>query len=162
MANYGSITIQFGIVGDAGKISIELDEEMNQGKTQFAYGSKAYFQVYADPGLTVHLIKTDGILTNEGVGTRTFDEQVQFIDSQTAELGKPIRSIESYQWYGQDLGNITKTGIYQIKCAQSPDITQGKIGITKVSYKADFTRYAISVPNKGVPEYPVLIVAVAA
>lgn len=160
MANYGSITIQFGVIGDAGKVAIELDEDMNQGKTQFAYGSKAYFQVYADPGLTVDIIKTDGTLTSEGVGTRLFDEQVQFIDAQTAELGKPIRSIESYQWYGQNLGTITKTGIYQIKCAQAPNISLGKIGIANVSYKADFTRYAISVPNKGVPEYPVLIVAV--
>lgn len=160
MANYGSITIQFGVIGDAGKISIELDEEYNQGKTKFPYGSKAYFQVYSDPGLTVRIIQTDGTLSSEGVGKRSFEEQVQFIESQTAELSKPIRSITGHTWYGQDLGNITKTGIYQIKCAQAPDILGGKIGVATVRYDANFSRYAISVANQGVPEYPVLIVAV--
>lgn len=162
MANYGSVTIQFGIIGGGvGRVSIELDEEMNQGKTQFAYGSKAYFQVYSDPGMSVQVVKSDGTLTTEGSGQREFVDQVVFVEEQTADLAKPISSVTGYTWFGQSLGVITKTGVYQITTAQAPDVASGKIGVADVKYKANFARYSISVPNKGVPEYPVLIVAVA-
>ena len=157
-----SLTITFKSITDSksGNVSIELDDEKNNGKTEFMYGEKAYFRVFADPGMSVSVLSTDGAISNEGAGVSTETELKEFVEKDTAETSKAIEGIVSHRWLGQDLGNITKSGIKEIKSSQKPDIANGKIGMAEIKYTAHYKRYALSVGQKNEAEYSVLVVVV--
>lgn len=157
-----SLTITFKTITSDADIIIELDDERNNGKTEFMFGEKAYFKVFADPSVNVSIRATDGTITNEGTGQDVVEENLQFIDSNEATTSKPILSISSYEWLGNSLGTITKKDVKTLQAEKTPDpLGDNGIGLLNVKYLSSFRRYAISVPQiSGKNEYSVLVVAV--
>lgn len=158
-----SVTISFTTAlptGGGKDVVIELDDEKNNGKTTFRYGEKAYFKIFYDPALNVVVDKTDGILTDEGQGQETVEEFVSFIDSKEATLNKPCLNILSVEWLGNSLGSITQQGLYSIITEKTPELGGSNgIGLAKIEYTTQFKRYAISIPEKNVDEYQVIVAA---
>ena len=156
-----SLTITFkSVTTGKGDITIELDDEKNNGKTEFSYTDTAYFRVYADPGMNISVYATDGSISNEGGGVSTEKEFKEFIDSRTATTNKPISAIVSNRWYGNNLGSITKTGIREVSCTEEPDAASGRIGICEVEYTSHFSRYGLTIGQRDDKEYKVLVIVV--
>jgi hypothetical protein len=152
-----SITITFTATGESAEdIVIELDEERNKGKTTFAYGDKAYFRVYSPVPYEVY--STAGIVEKVASLSSVEEEFVQFVDSNTARLSKPITGILGTKWFGKSLGTVTKTGTFEVQCSEQVDPKVGKIGIAKVKYSSSCGVFFVSLDKKPEPEYPVLVV----
>lgn len=154
-----SLTITFSKTG-AGieNIVIEPDEEKNDGKSSFLYGEKAYFKVFADPDLELILKSTDGTLTDEGQGQEQVEEEITFLERAEQNTRKPCLSLTSYDWLGNSLASITKTGLFLIKCELTPEPAgDNGIGLARLKYNTQFKRYGIKVLEKPYDEYSVIV-----
>lgn len=149
-----SITISFySEVAADGSLNLDLDSEMNDDKTQFLYGVKAYFRVFKYPiDMVVELIKSDGTLAEEGSGVSEEEEMVMFVNTDTSSINKPLKSIVSYEWFGTSLGAISAEGNV-IKSSISG------VGVLKLTYESDFNRHSITIGEKESDEYPVIVFA---
>ena len=155
-----SLTITFKSFISEEDILIELDEEKNNGKTEFLYGEKAYFKVYA-PDINYQIVSSDGTITSEGIGQETVEETLEFVEGREQTTSKPIVAINSYSWLGNSLGNISKKDIKTIQAEKEPDaIGPNGIGLLRLQYSTQFIRYSITVPQKQEAEYEVLVVVV--
>lgn len=159
-----SITVTFATAADieAGHmLYVELDgdknaEEYGSEKSQFLYGEVAYFRVFKSPSdLKYDIVISDGSLTDHGKGTyvtkEDSPEMATFINTNTARSRLPVKTLTSQEWLGNSLGNVN--------VSDDVNLIAGKSGVGVLSYSitADFDRKGISVPNKNVPEYPVII-----
>ncbi len=151
-----TITITFTATAETGDVVIELDNEMNKGKTQFLYGEKAYFKVFYDPSLVLSVTASDGTITEEGYGQEQIEETFNFVDTNEVKVRKPILSLVETTWFGQSLGSLQKDGLFKLVASEQPN-PENKVAIAKVKYVTQFKRYAIRVSNKPYDEYPVLV-----
>lgn len=151
-----SLTITFTASADTGDIVIELDDDMNNGRSEFLYGEKAYFKVFYDPSLVLYVTSSDGVITAEGMGQDSVEDDYEFTDGTEQSVSKPIMSIIDYTWFGNNLGTIRKTGLYTFECADTPDPAT-KVGIARVQYASQFARYAITVGTKPYDTYSVMV-----
>jgi hypothetical protein len=132
-------------------ISVQLDSDRNGGKTRFLYGEKAYYQIFFSPEtMTITQTASDGTISAEGSGEELIEEYVTFANTNNGNTNFPVNRISSSEWLGNNLGAISYVS-KQITSSLSGT------GILKVSYYANFTRYAISIPEKSDPEYYVVI-----
>lgn len=154
-----SLTVTFVtdvITDDSGtpinaSIQVALDSVRNNDRTQFLYGSKAYFKVYSAPSdMSLQLIASDGTITEEGSGTEDIDDVVTFGNSDNGSVTYPVQSIVASEWLGKSLGAVHGEGNRVVS------VNSG-VGILDVTYRTPFRRYAISVPTKDVDEYAVAI-----
>lgn len=153
------ITDDSGIPIDA-SVQVRLDSDRNEDRTRFLYGSKAYFQVFTAPSeLTLELSSSDGNITEEGTGEETITTYVNFPDTNQGDVSFPVAEIlydldddglPGTRWLGEGLGAIHAEGDKIVA-------SQSGIGVLKITYKANFRRYAISINDQGVSEYYVLV-----
>ena len=157
-----SISIRFTVAGGAGElpIVIELDNEMNDGRTEFLFGSRAYFKIFSPPGVNYQLRSSDGTILGEGNGLDTIKEYISFIEEKTATVSKPVVGPFTFTWLGVSLGNIIKKNFFEVECEKQPGVENG-CGIAYVEYQTQFNRYSITVqsPANDIKEYEVLVVA---
>jgi hypothetical protein len=155
-----SLTITFSALGEgADSVQIELDDELNGDRSQFVYGEVANFLVFLDDSkYDYQVFATDGVLINNGSRTVNRDFDYQFVDTPIQSLQYPINDILSYQWYGNNLGAITKNSLFEVKCAITPDPSNGTIGIGDGVISTTGHSHGISIQDKPLPEYPVLII----
>jgi hypothetical protein len=154
-----SLTVSFVNATSNADVVVELDAERNAGKTQFAFGTKAYFKVFADPSLNLNIDNSDGTVTPEGLGTDLITEELTAVDAQTQNTAKVMVSVADSEWYGNSMGAVTKTAAKTVVFEKlpAPGSANG-VAIGQVKYYATFRRYAVQVPDKGVPTYNVLVV----
>lgn len=148
-----SITVNFysEVSEEYQALVIDLDDEMNEEKTQFLYGEKAYFRIFKYPSsLSITITQSDGDITSEGSGSSEEEETIIFVSTDEASSSKPIKSITSYEWFGNSLGSVSAIGT-NVKTSQSG------VGVLKLNYTADFERRAISVSTKDEEIYPVVV-----
>ena len=132
-------------------LAVELDDEMNDNKTQFRYGEKAYFRIFKYPSsLSITISKSDGTITSEGSGDSEEEATITFVNTDEGSVSKPVKSITSYEWLGNSLGSVSAVGT-KIKASKSG------IGVLKLTYRSDFIRHAISVSTKVEDTYPVVV-----
>jgi hypothetical protein len=133
-------------------LSMRLDAERNENKSEFAYGSTAYFQVFSWPSdMALDFAVSDGSLSGAGSGTAELTEDVSFDDSDRGSTEAPILQILSYRWLGRDLGPVTGLGGNTLKAATSG------LAMLRITYNADFKRYGLFLASKTEAEWPVLI-----
>lgn len=156
-------TITFSISGASDSITIEADSTLNvdsagRAKSSFSYGEKAYFRVYADDLTNIAVSATAGTIADHGIQQADKDaENIQFVDSQEYSYSYPIQSVVSYEWFGQNLGRVEKSGTASIKCETAPNATGGIIGLASVKVSAQYRLYSITLPTQAKSEFPVLI-----
>jgi hypothetical protein len=162
MANVSTtITFVSSVTGGDGSISVELDEVMNNGKTQFPYGTKAYFKVYRTPeSMNLSLYSTDGSIMSEGSGSDSItNEDLTFIKETTANTRYPVKSLGSYQWLGNNLGSLALQAVGS-NIVTLPGKVNDKgvfLGIARLNYTTNFLRYSISIGQRDFEEYPVIV-----
>lgn len=132
-------------------LQVELDSDRNEGETRFLFGSKAYYKIFKSPtDLVIVQVQSDGVITDEGVGTEEVTEYITFANTNKATINYPLDSVVSAEWAGNDLGALSYTGNVITS-------SQVGVGVLKVVYNVIFTRHAISVNVEGVETYAVLI-----
>jgi hypothetical protein len=149
-----SVTITFSASckTEGASISIEMDEERNKKQSCFRYGEMAYFKVYTLPAdMEITVSASDGTIYGLGAFEETVEKQVTFENTDEAETDKPITQLGSVQWYGRDLGQITRTGDKSIR-AQSAGLA-----IAKISHTTSYRSYGISVSARQDASWPVLV-----
>lgn len=148
-----SITINFQseVTEEDQALVIELDSEMNDEKTSFVYGEKAYFKIYKYPSdLVVTIEQSDGTITEEGSGTVDEEEFVSFVDTESSSVSKPVKEIADSEWFGNDLGAVSATGL-------TVEASQSGVGVLQLNYTSDFTRHAITIGEKSEELYPIIV-----
>lgn len=132
-------------------VDVEFDSTMNDGKTQFLYGEKAYYKIFTYPSsATITQVVSDGAVTEENSGYNTVVEQVNFANSNEGALGYPVYDIVSTNWLGTDLGSISTKGRTAISALSG-------VGVLNITYRTFFRRYAISIPTKSELAYNILV-----
>lgn len=151
-----NITITFKALTDSKTdLTIELDKDRNGKKTAFTYGDEVFFRVY---GKAEHTVKsTDGIIKSYGVFTEDRKELVEFLEKNTATLNKKIRILNSFKWFGNNLGAISKISDKEIKI-EKVDYKNDLFGIAEVNYTTDYHLYSLTLTQKNEAEYPVLVI----
>lgn len=148
MAN-ATIRVQFGNPDGSvaeGQLSAEIDTRpggLNGGRSSFSPGETAYILVYKSDNVSItDTICSAGSLSAQGSAVVTVTEELMFEDSDTATLGKPVRStITQSVWYGRSLGGLTlQSDKVTVKAS-----TKG-VGVAKVTYDALAMAYALSSP----------------
>ena len=151
-------TVTFSTSGSTDSLTIELDAERNSDKTSFSYGQKCYFRIYGASLDSLIVSATAGTIKSEGMYTSDRDsENIQFIDDHEYEFSYPINGVTSFEWFGQNLGAVTKTSSTAIQCEIAPDPTLKKIGLAAVVVSAQYALYSITLPTQTKSEFPVLI-----
>jgi hypothetical protein len=146
-----NITFVTAEVAAGESLVVDLDADMNDDKSQFEYGEKAYFRIFAYPdSMIITVEKSDGTITSEGSGEAEVEEDIVFANTNTATSSKPVKSIVSQEWLGTSLGSVSATGT-KITASQEG------VAVLKLTYKADFERRALSLPTQDEDEYTVVI-----
>ncbi|KJR41316.1 hypothetical protein MCHI_002785 [Candidatus Magnetoovum chiemensis] len=162
-----SITLSFsticatdtGLTDEENKdITVEPDEDRNEGKTCFAFGEKYYFDVFTiPPDMAITLSTTDGAVKYEGEFTKQVTEQVVFTtlaadeenSSNNADTAKYIQSLDSVTFYGADLGALTKIGSKTVKCANFGH------SVAEITYTTTYRLYSVTCPPRDTSPYPI-------
>lgn len=151
-----SVNIDFEAVCDGGNyLAAELDSELNVGKTCFQFGEAAYFRVHKSPAdMAIEIMPSDGTIIAIGTNySQNMAENVTFVNTNSAQLSKIIKLIQSYQWYGRSLGIILKVGDLQIRSELSG------IAVGYIKYTTEYDVYSITVnPPANYKEWPVVVV----
>jgi hypothetical protein len=119
-------------------LSMELDEEYNNGKTCFAPGERAYFKIYASGpyrrGATLGNSYRDAANIGE-----TVTEYISFT-SFSGSASKPVWNITNYEWVGKSLGPIKiLKGSNRIITDEDED--KDGYGVILVTYDTRFNRF---------------------
>ena len=173
-----NITINFSINAADVYVKLELDEDANNGKTSFKFGSTAYFKLYSNAS-NVLFYTTDGVIGTdasdvEEVKTENLEFILPNLNAVNAKFNVKVSDNSdtlSYEVYND---KITFTHLGGETMAPSLDqddktlILANKFGVSlyEASYTTRFDRKTLSgiqMPS-GWPEdeeYPVNVVVVA-
>lgn len=154
MAVESSIVVEFKISCEAevGVLSVELDAELNGGRTCFLYGEKVYFRVYYSSNLTIKIETSDGVVFLESVdATSVEEENISFANTNEASTAKSISTLDSYSWFGRSLGTLLHVGESAIRAGTSG------VAIAAVKYTTQYDVYSLTLSDRGIESYPVLV-----
>ncbi len=145
-----SIVVQFGSVTDA-HLAVELDSELNGGRSSFQKGDSVYFRVYADVNYTVYE-SSGSTQKTQTKKTENVEDLVSFLEN-VGSTSKYIKTYTSVTWYGTSGGTVTKIGATSLKCGTP---TTGSIGLVK--YTTEFDVWKLTPPTFAGDSYAILIV----
>jgi len=129
-------------------ISMELDDEANEGRTQFPFGTAAHIRIFVKPAnLSITRMESNiGGASSGGTGTMTVKERITFSNSRSASVSKPISDSFSYKWVGSGLGSLSPSPDGEnVRCSKKG------FGIAEVTYRAKFIRGSVTAPGSGEP-----------
>lgn len=142
-----TLVVSFQSPGADGILKAEVDSRedgFNNGRTAFVAGDNPAYLVYTSDNVSIISQEpSTGIIQNIGPGTREITELVQFIKPErTSSPGYPVKSLTSFKWLGNNLGNITRLNDGSIICANTG------VGVAKITYQTEFRAFRISnIPN---------------
>jgi hypothetical protein len=154
MAVESSVVIEFKTSCEAedGLLSVELDDELNGGRSCFLYGEKVYFRVYHSANLTITVESSNGSVFLESTGaTDTEEENISFANTNEASAAKTILTLGSYSWFGRSLGTLLHVGGSAVRAGKSG------VAIAAVIYTTQYDVYSITLSDQGIESYPVLV-----
>jgi hypothetical protein len=133
-------------------LEVELDDELNGDRSCFLYGENVYFRVYHSPSMSITVETSDGTVFLISTGNlEAVTENISFANENTGNVSKLIKAIVSWVWFGRSLGSILKTGDTSIRASASG------VAVVAVSYTTEYDVYALTLSDKGIAEYPVLV-----
>jgi len=140
-----SISFQTEVVGGDGSsshLSVEVNSEDNNGKTQFLFGDTAKYRIYKSPDIrSLIIIISDGSEGPDSSGlTAEMVETLAWTGSPTANTSKLIQSlISAERMGGLNLGSISKVGPTTLQCSkQSTGPLDPLVGVYKVKYRTQY------------------------
>lgn len=154
MAVESSVNVEFRTRCEVedGLLSVELDADLNEGRTCFLYGEKVYFRVYHDLNLVITVEASNGAVFLESVGALDSEEEnISFVNTNEASTAKMITILNSYSWFGKSLGTLLHTGGASVRAGNSG------VAIAAVAYTTQYDVYSITLSDQGVESYPVLV-----
>lgn len=164
MADSATIVVQFGVApgSDAsGHLSAEVDTReggLNGGQSSFAPGSDVYLLAYRTANVSItDVLASAGSITQQAGISVTVTEDLNFEDGRTASLSKPVAgaSLDSVQWWGNDLGALTVQDDKMSVQAASRGVAVARVTYTVA---ADVFRLASPASINGQTTYPILVV----
>jgi len=117
-------------------LSVFLDSESNNEKTQFPINSSAFIFIHHSHNYVVN--KSDGVLSK--VGSNIIinkEENIVFAYSKEASLSFVPQSITNYGWIGNDSGSVKFSG-------KNISLNSEKTGLLKVEYTIIVDRWKIT------------------
>lgn len=152
---------------ETGEVSPSLSAEVNaadnptpdgKGTTEAVYGKPIYFRVYTQPiGLPYAITSSDGSvapLTGDGRGsTGEVEDKITFTDKNEATSSKVIKDgkLIFYEYFGRSLGYIGVVGNNVLRA------TDSGVAVAKVKYTTEFQLHSLTVPNRGIDGYEVIV-----
>lgn len=159
MAIKSSVVIEFKIKcesdTESSYINVELDDDLNKGRTCFLYGEKVYFRVNYSDNLIISIKSSSGSIFFEYKDRTSIEtENISFVDSEESTTSKTIFSIISYKWFGASLGTILKTGDSTVRASNSG------IALAELNYNTKYDVYSVVLSAQSEETFPVLIVVI--
>lgn len=162
MAVTANITVSFGdsaADGANGHLSAEIDGRptgLNGGKTSFAPGDKAHFLVYKSSNVTYDTpIASAGTIAAGGKGiTVEKEDDIQFADTDTANLSIPAESIVSVTWMGRSLGSLSLQGD-----KTTVKVSAKGVAVARVKYACKADAWSLQSPATlgGLTDFSILV-----
>lgn len=158
MAAKATLVVQFGGVEGLAYLAAEFDANRNHDKTTFVRGDQVYFDVWASGPYIVQVSSgvANRIVTGE---TKLIENEViSFPKQDYANTQKAVDTIQSYQWYGADYGNISSAGINDPTKVIAADGDENTIGIATIDYLTQYDVWVLTPPASMPDDYAILIV----
>ena len=159
MAVTASIVINFEKSDASSYLTVELDSEKNQGKTAFRQGDNIYFKVYSDVSYSIYV--TSGSVVKEEALTESADikEVLSFIKTKTASVQKKVLGNSISQvWYGDNIGDLFKTGVTSVEIDTVED---EPIGVCEITYRSEYDVWRL-IPPDGMPDDYAIVILITA
>lgn len=137
-----SLTIEFvSSTADGHSLSLEVNENDNNGKTSFSVGDTVYFRLFQIGDFDYNIGSTNGSINlNNSSLLADKEEDVTFEPGdKTKDLQSPIDTISNVYWYGNSLGSVTKTGFNSIVLGTQAD----SYGVANIKYKSPYKKYSL-------------------
>jgi hypothetical protein len=168
-----NITITFSTLTGDGNIQIELDDVLNNEKSQFGFGDVAHFKVYtspldmefdcycSDPAATF-VPPTAGNVVQQAI-TDEDNVNLSFIDTDESNISYPCNGgLVATRWFGNNWGPLSLIGDTVVRANRpSPalPLTQSNAcAICRVNYNTEYHPGSVSVvETPGEAEWPVII-----
>lgn len=164
MSVTASIVVQFGKDADAaaqGVLQAEVDSRAaSEGgrnvTNQFIAGDDVYYLVYKTDNVLAEQFSSAGSVSLVAIEDVTIEEFITFANSNEANTSKPIKSLGSVQWYGNNLGSVVSLGGNTIRAGSVG------VGVAKVTYTAEAQVWKLSSPAQlnGEDNFSIVIVIV--
>ena len=134
-----SLVVQFGAGVSAGLLSLEMAPEMS-GVT-LVPGDAALIHLYKTSNVILDpLLNSAGVLTQVGSGLRTITEDLNFINTNSANLSHPLSGGLTLEWLGNSLGNTIVTEEHVVTSNLSG------VAVGRVTYQTPYLLYSLQSP----------------
>lgn len=159
MSIKASLVIDFGALdSEEALVAAELDAEMNNGKTQFSAGDQIYFKVYTEENYEVHVTSGSVLKTDTSESESIEKELLTFIGEARASAQKLVKAIDSFTWFGTELGTITRVGSPKVQDVKAANGGEGQYGVCHINYTSEFDRWMLQAPVGISTPYAILVV----
>lgn len=158
-------TIVVNFQGASGLLTAEIDgreDGYNGGRTTFGPGDEPVILVRKGADVTITEVVTSlGSCSYFATGSTEEEEFLTYVRAKSAEVNKPVSSILTNSWYGNNLGSIKLVGNKEI-VIDTPNPVTG-VGILGIKYTSQFLAYRLTgIPSavNGKKEFQVVVLFV--
>lgn len=149
-----SVIVNFSApASSSGRLSVELDTELNSGLTSFPASATVYFLVFTDPvGAEVALVSSAGSLANHSSRQITITENIAFANATTGQLSHVPSGAVTSEWIGKTNGTPVFAGA-------TITLPAAGVGVLACSYQTTaqgFTLSGVTIPP-ATDQFPVVI-----
>lgn len=159
-----TLTVQFTSDSADSLLKLEIDGRaggLNGGKTSFSPGDSVYYLKYKTSDVTeLAHVASAGSISGAGTGSTAQEEYIVITSQNTSgNVSYPISSGWTYQWLGNNLGQVKRVGETGWRLASS--ITNTDVGVLKVNYNAAFSAYRLSAVDLNIDQVAIVVVGEA-
>lgn len=159
MAVTASIVVNFGGTTAGSSLKAEVDNRdevsggLNAGKTSFLAGDRVGILVFKNRVTNVTATSSAGSISTGPTGLKVFTEDVEFVNSNEANLSYTATAISNVTWLGNSLGNVVNAGDGKVRSAQKG------VAIARITYTAQYSSYYLQSPATlgGLTNFPIVV-----
>jgi len=147
MAVTASLVVTFGQAAqDDALLIAEVDARSvaeggtNNGRTQFLPGDSVNYLVYRHKVQSTEHRASAGSVSRIGSGQHQVEETITFLDVVDGNVRYPVYTLDSFEWLGNDLGQIAAAGGQAIRA------TTPGVGVAIVRYTTKFDIWRLNSP----------------
>jgi hypothetical protein len=129
----------------SGNLSAEIDSRpggLNGGRTSFQPGDDVWILVQKTPNVVIDSVDTSaGAITAGAAFQYATTEDVNFEGVSTSRVSGVADSLDSYQWFGRNIGVLTLAAD-----SQTLNATVAGVAVARVTYTGTAYPYKLSSP----------------
>lgn len=153
-----TLVIEFGDT-EQGSIAASLDSERNNGKATFSSGDSVFFRVWSE--VPYSIMVTSGtvakIVTAES--EEVTGEIITFANTNLSNAQFFVDRINSTQWLGNNLGNITPSKFNNVYVQNNPGTKP--LGAAIISYDTSYDVWKLTAPTFTGSKYAIVVLIAA-